>query len=63
MKTTEELRKDLRLLALNSPEVADMIKRIEDKQINWERAALHLYLSIAEPPKPAKKAEKLTAKG
>ncbi|RPI81171.1 MAG: hypothetical protein EHM42_09730 [Planctomycetaceae bacterium] len=62
MKTTEELRKDLRQLARTSQEVAAMIDQIEDKRINWERAALHLYLSIAEPSKPAKKAEKTTAK-
>lgn len=63
MKTTEELRKDLRALAANSPEVRDMIQRIDDKQINWERAALHLYLSIADTPKPVKKPEKTAAKG
>jgi len=62
MKTTEELRKDLRALARTSPEVAAVIDQIEDKRINWERAALHLYLSIAEPPKTVKKPEKQPAK-
>lgn len=63
MKTVEELRRDLRILARTSPEISALIGQIEHKIYSWERVALHLFLEVAGDSKPSKQVQKPAKKG